>query len=67
MGKDLERLTPDRLMADHPALWRLLPEKSDPLPVVPAWPEFIRGCVGDRQSLNEQAPLAERSRKPDQE
>ena len=51
----------------HPALWGLLPEKTDPLPVVPAWPEFIRGCVRYRQSLDEQAPLAERSRKPYQE
>lgn len=22
----------------HPDLWRLLPEKEDPVPVVPAWP-----------------------------
>lgn len=48
----------------HPALWGLLPEKTDPLPVVPAWPEFIRGCVRYRQSLDEQAPLAERTGKP---
>ncbi len=24
----------------HPALWGLLPERTDPLPTVPAWPEF---------------------------
>ena len=35
----------------HPALWGLLPEKSDPLPDVPAWPEFMQGCVRYRQSL----------------
>ena len=29
----------------HPELWGLLPEKQDPLPVVPGWPEFMRGCV----------------------
>ncbi len=29
----------------HPALWSLLPERSDPLPVVPTWPQFLRGCV----------------------
>ena len=29
----------------HPALWGLLPEKTDAIPVVPSWPEFIRGCV----------------------
>ena len=28
-----------------PALWGLLPERTDPLPLVPAWPAFIRGCV----------------------
>ena len=45
----------------HPALWGLLPEKTDPLPVVPSWPEFMRGCVRYRQSLDEQAPDAPRS------
>ena len=28
----------------HPALWGLLPEKTDPIPVVPEWPEFMRGA-----------------------
>ena len=45
----------------HPALWGLLPEKTDPLPVVPEWPEFMRGCVRYRQSLDEQAPTAPRT------
>ena len=45
----------------HPALWGLLPEKQDPLPVVPDWPAFIRGCVRYRQSLDEQAPRAPRT------
>lgn len=48
----------------HPALWGLLPEKTDPLPVVPEWPEFIRGCIRYRQSLDIQAPAAARTRKP---
>lgn len=48
----------------HPALWGLLPEKTDPLPVVPDWPEFLRGCVRYRQSLDEQAPGAPRSGEP---
>src|SRR5687767_514220 len=26
----------------HPRLWGLLPEKTDPVPVVPAWPQFLR-------------------------
>jgi len=45
----------------HPALWGLLPERSDPLPAVPAWPEFVRGCVRYRQSLDEQLPDAPRT------
>jgi hypothetical protein len=45
----------------HPALWGLLPEKSDPMPVVPDWPEFMRGCIRYRQSLDRQLPDAPRS------
>jgi hypothetical protein len=45
----------------HPALWGLLPEKTDPVPVVPEWPEFMRGCVRYRQSLDAQAPHAPRT------
>jgi hypothetical protein len=48
----------------HPRLWGLLPEKTDPVPVVPVWPEFIRGCVRYRQSLDEQAPQAPRTDEP---
>ena len=36
----------------HPALWGLLPERSDPLPAVPSWPEFMAGCVRYRRSLD---------------
>ena len=46
----------------HPALWGLLPEQTDPLPVVPEWPQFLRGCVRYRQSLDEQRPDAPRTR-----
>ncbi|HEU4456595.1 MAG TPA: hypothetical protein VFR81_26245 [Longimicrobium sp.] len=45
----------------HPALWGLLPERTDPVPVVPEWPQFMRGCIRYRQSLDEQAPAAPRS------
>lgn len=45
----------------HPALWGLLPDATDPLPTVPAWPEFLRGCLQYRQSLDEQLPNAPRS------
>lgn len=48
----------------HPELWGLLPEKTDPIPVVPEWPEFIKGCVRYRQSLDEQVPNALRSSEP---
>ena len=48
----------------HPELWGLLPEKQDPLPVVPDWPEFMRGCVRYRQSLDTQASHAPRSSQP---
>ena len=47
----------------HPDLWALLPEKTDPLPVVPEWPQFMRGCIRYRQSLDEQAPDAPRTKK----
>lgn len=51
----------------HPALWGLLPEKTDPVPVVPDWPEFIWGCVKYRQSLDDQAPNSLRTNEPYQE
>jgi hypothetical protein len=44
----------------HPKLWAMLPEKTPPKIAVPAWPEFMRGCVKYRQSLDEQAPQAPR-------
>lgn len=44
----------------HPALWRLLPELAAPEIEVPAWPQFLRGCVAYRQSLDRQAPDAPR-------
>ena len=40
----------------HPQLWGLLPEKTDPLPVVPTWPEYLAGCLRSRNSLDEQLP-----------
>lgn len=48
----------------HPALWGLLPERTDPVPVVPEWPEFFKGCIRYRQSLDEQAPHAPRTSDP---
>jgi hypothetical protein len=48
----------------HPDLWSLLPERSDPLPVVPDWPQFLQGCIRYRQSLDEAIPHAPRSDTP---
>jgi hypothetical protein len=45
----------------HPELWALLPERVEPTIAVPAWPQFMRGCVRYRQSLDEQAPGAPRT------
>src|SRR5262245_44756685 len=45
----------------HPKLWGLLPEKTDPLPTVPAWPQFLRGCLQYRESLDRQLPAAPRT------
>jgi hypothetical protein len=45
----------------HPNLWSLLPEGAAPAIVVPAWPQFMRGCLRYRQSLDEQAPGAPRT------
>lgn len=42
----------------HPQLWGLLPE---PIPhgiAVPPWPQFLRGCVKYRESLDREWPQA---------
>jgi hypothetical protein len=46
--------TGQELCWHHPKLWALLPEKTDPKIMVPEWPEFIKGCVRYRQSLDRQ-------------
>jgi hypothetical protein len=48
----------------HPKLWALLPERTDPLPAVPEWPQFLRGCIHYRQSLDQQLPHAPRTKAP---
>jgi hypothetical protein len=45
----------------QPGLWSLLPEKTPPAIAVPEWPQFMRGCVRYRQSLDQQLPEAPRS------
>ena len=37
----------------HPQLWGLLPERTDPVPSVPDWPQFMAGCILYRKSLDE--------------
>ena len=44
----------------HPQLWSLLPEPMAAAIAVPEWPQFMRGCVHYRQSLDEQAPRVPR-------
>ena len=48
----------------HPELWGLLPERTDPAPAVPDWPQFLEGCIRYRQSLDVQAPDAPRTAEP---
>jgi len=54
--------TAQELCWHHPQLWGLLPERTDPLPVVPGWPQFLRGCVRYRESLDRELSDAPRSR-----
>lgn len=51
----------------HPDLWGLLPVKTDPIPEVPEWPQFMEGCINYRQSLDRQLPNAPRTKKRFQE
>ncbi|MEO7425386.1 MAG: hypothetical protein ABI036_09375 [Fibrobacteria bacterium] len=46
----------------HPRLWGLLPEKTEPLPTVPEWPQFLDGCIQYRKSLDKQAADAPRTK-----
>ena len=46
----------------HPQLWGLLPE---PIPhdlAVPAWPQFLRGCLKYREALDRELADAPRTR-----
>ena len=44
----------------HPDLWDLLPDKQPRSITVPEWPQFMRGCIRYRDSLDRQAPGAPR-------
>ncbi len=54
--------TSHELCWHHPRLWGLLAESTDPLPDVPEWPQFLRGCIRYRQSLDDQLPDARRTK-----
>ena len=45
----------------HPQLWGLLPEPIPAHIAVPAWPQFLRGCVKYRESLDRELPDAPRT------
>ena len=46
----------------HPQLWGLLPEPIPSHIAVPAWPQFLRGCVRYREALDRELPAAPRTR-----
>lgn len=51
----------------HPDMWSLLPDEARSDFTVPEWPQFMRGCIRYRQSLDEQlaaAPRTDREFKP---
>jgi hypothetical protein len=45
----------------QPGLWDLLPDHVENDTSVPEWPQFMRGCVAYRSSLDNQLPLAPRT------
>ena len=45
----------------HPDLWALLPDAPKGGQVVPDWPQFLRGCILYRASLDRQLPEAPRT------
>ena len=53
--------TKHELCWHHPQLWGLLPEKVEPELAVPAWPQFLRGCLRYRESLDRELPDAPRT------
>jgi hypothetical protein len=44
----------------HPQLWGVLPEPIPENVRVPAWPQFLRGCLKYRESLDRELPHAQR-------
>jgi hypothetical protein len=50
-----------KLCWHHPQLWSLLPEPIAADILVPAWPQFLRGCLKYRESLDRELPNASRT------
>jgi hypothetical protein len=50
-----------KLCWHHPQLWGLLPEPIPDHIQVPAWPQFLRGCLKYRESLDRELPNAPRT------
>jgi hypothetical protein len=44
----------------HPQLWGLLPEPIAKDLAVPEWPQFLRGCLKYRESLDRELPEVKR-------
>lgn len=53
--------TQNGLCWHHPQLWNLLPEASSIAIRVASWPQFLRGCIAYRTSLDDQLPDAPRT------
>ena len=53
--------TEQELCWHHPELWALLPDGPSGGLAVPDWPQFMRGCVRYRASLDRQLPQAPRT------
>ncbi|MDB5525865.1 MAG: hypothetical protein JWM58_3628 [Rhizobium sp.] len=47
----------------HPDMWALLPDPPQGKQIVPEWPQFMRGCIRYRQSLDQQLASASRSQR----
>ncbi len=50
-----------KLCWHHPQLWGLLPEPIPQNLAVPEWPQFLRGCLKYRESLDRELPEAPRT------
>jgi len=55
--------TEHELCWHHPDMWELLPDPPQVKPIVPEWPQFMRGCIRYRQSLDQQLSGAPRTNK----